>query len=93
MSPGRTPSWHNRDGRRLVMGSNGNHNPEVAPYTVVAIEPQGLIRFLARFATTLRRGILRRDVSYFAQTPDGQRHKANNNRYAIATRSVFNSTC
>jgi hypothetical protein len=33
------------------------------------------------------------DVSYFAQTPDGQRRKANNNRYAIATRSVFNSIC
>jgi hypothetical protein len=33
------------------------------------------------------------DVSYFAQTPDAQRRKANNNRYAIATRSVLNSTC
>ena len=33
------------------------------------------------------------DVSYFAQTPDAQRRKANNNRYAVATRSVLNSTC
>jgi hypothetical protein len=30
------------------------------------------------------------DVSNFAQTPDGQRRKSNNNRYANAKRSVFN---
>jgi hypothetical protein len=29
------------------------------------------------------------DVSYFAQTPDGQRRNRNTNRYAIAKRSVF----
>jgi hypothetical protein len=33
------------------------------------------------------------DVSYFAQTPDGQRRNRNTNRYAIAKRSVFISTC
>jgi hypothetical protein len=33
------------------------------------------------------------DVSYFAQTPDGQRRNPNVNRYAIAKRSVFISTC
>jgi hypothetical protein len=32
-------------------------------------------------------------VSYFAQTPDGQRRNRNINRYAIAKRSVFISTC
>jgi len=33
------------------------------------------------------------DVSNFAQTPDGQRRNPNINRYAIAKRSVFISTC
>ena len=33
------------------------------------------------------------DVSYFAQTPDGQRRNRSTNRYAIAKRSVFISTC
>ena len=33
------------------------------------------------------------DVSYFAQTPDGQKRNPNVNRYAIAKRSVFISTC
>jgi hypothetical protein len=33
------------------------------------------------------------DVSYFAQTPDGQRRNRGTNRYAIAKRSVFISTC
>jgi hypothetical protein len=33
------------------------------------------------------------DVSYFAQTPDGQRRNRDTNRYAIAKRSVFISTC
>jgi hypothetical protein len=33
------------------------------------------------------------DVSYFAQTPDGQRRNRNTDRYAIAKRSVFISTC
>jgi hypothetical protein len=33
------------------------------------------------------------DVSYFAQTPDGQRPNRNTNRYAITKRSVFISTC
>jgi hypothetical protein len=32
------------------------------------------------------------DVSYIAQTPDGQRRKRITNRNAIATRSAFNST-
>ena len=32
-------------------------------------------------------------VSNFAQTPDAQRRKATLNRYAIAKRSVSNSTC
>jgi hypothetical protein len=32
-------------------------------------------------------------VSNFAQTPDGQRRNRNINRYAIAKRSVFISTC
>jgi hypothetical protein len=32
------------------------------------------------------------DVSYFAQTPDGQRRKQPDGRCAIATRSVFDST-
>jgi hypothetical protein len=32
------------------------------------------------------------DVSYFAQTPDGQRRNRGTNRYAIAKRSVFIST-
>jgi hypothetical protein len=30
------------------------------------------------------------DVSNFAQTPDGQRRKSNNNRYASQRVSVFN---
>jgi len=33
------------------------------------------------------------DVSNFAQTPDGQRRNPNINRFAIAKRSVFISTC
>jgi hypothetical protein len=33
------------------------------------------------------------NVSNFAQTPDGQRRNRNINRYAIAKRSVFISTC
>jgi hypothetical protein len=32
-------------------------------------------------------------VSYFAQTPGGQRRNHNINRHAIAKRSVFISTC
>jgi len=32
------------------------------------------------------------EVSNFAQTPDGQRRTLTSNRYAIAKRSVFNST-
>jgi hypothetical protein len=33
------------------------------------------------------------DVSYFAQTPNGQRRNRGTNRYAIAKRSVFIPTC
>jgi hypothetical protein len=38
-------------------------------------------------------GVDASDVSNFAQTPAGQRRNLNINRYAIAKRSVFISTC
>ena len=47
----------------------------------------GLSHITAHANVTTRPG-----VSNFAQTPDGQRRNSISNRYAIAKRSVFNST-